>query len=153
MTGVAASRRIPRTALALGLSATLPFVILAAVQWLGVPAVSPAAVSRTALSYGALVLAFLGGIRWGTAMGPFGTLRQSLDFAASILAIAAAAAALALPEIPGLALLAAGFLTQALWDVLSVEAGRLPQWFGKLRMIVTAGAVLSLLAVLLRLLI
>lgn len=153
MTGVAATRRIPVAALTLGLGATLPFVVLAAAQWLDMPAVSPAAAARTAVAYGALVLTFLGGIRWGTAMGPFGTLRQSLEFATSMLAIVAAAAALALPEIPGLALMAAGFLTQALWDVLSVEAGRLPQWFGKLRMIVTAGAVLPLLAILLRLLI
>jgi hypothetical protein len=37
---------------------------------------------------------------------------------------------------------------QALWDVTSVEAGRLPSWFGKLRMLLTAGAVVSLIAAL-----
>jgi hypothetical protein len=39
---------------------------------------------------------------------------------------------------------------QALWDVTAVEQGRLPRWFGKLRMILTAGAVVSLIAMLLR---
>ncbi len=35
-------------------------------------------------------------------------------------------------------------------EVTAVEQGRLPRWFGKLRMILTAGAVLSLIALLLR---
>jgi hypothetical protein len=50
--------------------------------------------------------------------------------------------------VPALALLIAGFLMQALWDVTSVEGGRLPQWFGKLRMLLTAGAVVSLVVAL-----
>ena len=48
----------------------------------------------------------------------------------------------------GLILLIAGFLLQALWDVLSVEQGRLPQWFGALRMMLTVGVVLSLFSML-----
>ena len=62
-------------------------------------------------------------------------------------------AAAFLPAIPGLALLVAGFLMQGLWDVMSVDAGRLPGWFGRLRMILTAGAVVSLVAALVSLLI
>ena len=58
-------------------------------------------------------------------------------------------AAVFLPAIPALALLIAGFLMQGLWDVMSVDAGRLPAWFGRLRMILTAGAVVSLVAALL----
>ena len=79
--------------------------------------------------------------------------RQSLEFATSVLASLAGFAALFLPPVLGFSLLIAGFLMQALWDVLSVEAGNLPPWFGKLRMILTAGAVVALLALLLRLLI
>ena len=86
-------------------------------------------------------------------MAPAGRRRQAFEFATSVLASLAGFAALLLPPVLGLILLIAGFLMQALWDVLSVEAGRLPQWFGRLRMILTAGAVMSLIAILLRLLI
>ena len=66
-----------------------------------------------------------------------------------MLAVAGGLRAIFMPEIlPASALLIAGFLMQALWDVTSVEAGRLPRWFGKLRMILTAGAVVSLIATL-----
>jgi hypothetical protein len=54
-----------------------------------------------------------------------------------------------LPAIPALALLIAGFLVQGLWDVMSVDSGRLPGWFGRLRMILTAGVVVALVAALL----
>ena len=65
----------------------------------------------------------------------------------------AAQAAAFLPAIPALALLIAGFLMQGLWDVMSVDAGRLPSWFGRLRMILTGGAVISLVAALLAVLV
>ena len=63
--------------------------------------------------------------------------------------LALSALALTLSAVPALALLIAGFLLQALWDVTSAEAGRLPGWFGRLRMILTGGAVVSLVAALL----
>ena len=67
---------------------------------------------------------------------------------ASVLGSLAGLAAIFIPPVPALTLLIAGFLMQALWDVTSVEAGRLPAWFGKLRMLLTAGAVISLIAAL-----
>jgi hypothetical protein len=51
---------------------------------------------------------------------------------------------LLLAPLVGLCLLIAGFLLQAFWDILSVEKSQLPQWFGKLRMLLTAGAVIAL---------
>jgi len=35
-----------------------------------------------------------------------------------------------------------------LWDVTSVQTGKLPHWFGRLRMILTTIVVVSLLAIL-----
>ena len=145
--------RIPGSALALGLAGVLPFVAAALAQWLPIPGLPAGLAFEAGRTYGAIILSFLGGIRWGTAMGPYGPKRQSLEFATSVLASLAGFTALFLPPVLGLSLLVAGFLMQALWDVLSVEAGRLPPWFGKLRMILTAGAVIALLALLLRLLI
>lgn len=135
--------RIPPVALVIGLAGLIPFLCGALILWL--PDWAPGTGDRLILSYGAIILAFLGGIRWGTAIGPYGGRRQAIEFTASVMGSLAGFASLFVPPIPGLTLLIAAFLVQALWDVTSAEAGRLPAWFGKLRMLLTAGAVLSLI--------
>lgn len=145
--------RIPAPALLLGLAGLIPFIAGAAAQWQALPLIGAETGLKLVVIYGAIILSFLGGIRWGTAIGPYDTGRQGLEFSASVLGSLAGLAAAFLPAIPGLALLIAGFLMQGLWDVMSVDAGRLPAWFGRLRMILTAGAVLSLVAALVSLLI
>lgn len=141
--------KIPGAALLLGLAGLIPFVAAAAAQWTVIPLLPPDTGLKLAIVYGAIILSFLGGIRWGTAIGPYDTGRQTLEFLASVLGSLAGLAAVFLPAIPALALLIAGFLMQGLWDVMSVESGRLPSWFGRLRMVLTAGAVVSLIAALL----
>lgn len=143
------SGRIPGAALLLGLAGLIPFVAGAASQWASVPLLTAESGLKLAIVYGAIILSFLGGIRWGTAIGPYDTGRQTTEFSASVLGSLAGLAAVFLPAIPALALLIAGFLMQGLWDVMSVDSGRLPNWFGRLRMILTAGAVVSLVAALL----
>jgi hypothetical protein len=143
------SGRIPAAALLLGLAGLLPFIAGAAAQWASLSLLAPEVGLRLAIIYGAIILSFLGGIRWGTAIGPYDSGRQTLEFSASVLGSLAGLAAAFLPAIPALALLIAGFLMQGLWDVMSVDSGRLPSWFGRLRMILTAGAVISLIAALL----
>ena len=134
--------RIPPAALGLGLAGLIPFMGGAVVLWM--PEIAPTIGHRLIVGYGAIILTFLGGIRWGTAIGPYDGQRQTFEFTASVLGSLAGLASLFLPAIPGMTLLIAGFLTQALWDLTSVEAGRLPMWFGKFRMVLTAGAVISL---------
>jgi hypothetical protein len=143
------SGKIPGAALVLGLAGLIPFVAGAAAQWTRIPLLPSDAGLKLVIVYGAIILSFLGGIRWGTAIGPYDQGRQTLEFPASVLGSLAGLAAVFLPAIPALALLIAGFLMQGLWDVMSVDAGRLPNWFGRLRMILTAGAVISLVAALL----
>lgn len=142
------STPIPRTALLLGLGGLIPFAAGAAALWLPVAGLPPALGLKLIIGYGAIILSFLGGIRWGTAIGPYDTRRQGVELSASVLGSLAGLAAILIPSVPALTLLIAGFLMQALWDVTSVEAGRLPVWFGKLRMLLTAGAVISLIAAL-----
>ena len=145
--------KIPGPALWLGLAGLIPFVAGAVAAWANIPLLPPAAGLKLAIIYGAIILSFLGGIRWGTAIGPYDKGRQALEFPASVLGSLAGLAAAFLPAIPALTLLIAGFLMQGLWDVMSVDAGRLPHWFGRLRMILTAGAVVSLVAALLAVLV
>jgi hypothetical protein len=148
MTEQNVSTSIPGAALALGLAGLIPFAAGAAAPWVPIPILTPETGLQLIIGYGAVILSFLGGIRWGTAIGPYDTRRQGLEFSASVLGSLAGLAALFIPPVPALTLLIAGFLMQALWDVTSVETGRLPAWFGKLRMLLTAGAVISLIAAL-----
>jgi len=143
------SGRIPAPALWLGLAGLIPFLAGAASQWASLPLLPAETGLKLVIVYAAIILSFLGGIRWGTAIGPYDQGRQALEFSASVLGSLAGLAAAFLPPIPALALLIAGFLMQGLWDVMSADAGRLPAWFGRLRMILTAGAVVSLIAALL----
>lgn len=57
----------PALAWMLGLAGLIPFVLCAAVQWYSVPGWRMLAGSAL-LSYGAVIVSFLGGIHWGLAM-------------------------------------------------------------------------------------
>lgn len=143
MTELGNHARIPGSALVLGIAGLIPFAGGALALWM--PALVHGAGQGLLVGYGAMILTFLGGVRWGTAMGPYDGQRQEFEFTASVLGSLVGLAALFLPAIPALTLLIAGFLVHGLWDVRSVEAGRLPSWYGKLRMMLTAGAELSLI--------
>ena len=143
-------REIPRAALWLGLGGLLPFFAAATLLWTSQGMVAANTLYGTGIAYGAVILSFLGGIRWGIAVPHGGSPQASGDFALSVVPSLAGWAALLMPQVPALCLLIAGFLAQALWDVVAVQAARVPQWFGNLRMILTAGAVLALVAMLIR---
>jgi len=149
MSTASSPARSPAMASALGLAGLIPFAAGALALWLPLPLLTPETGLRLTVIYGAIILSFLGGIRWGTALGPYDAARQGRDFTASVLGALAGLAAAFLPPVPALSLLIAGYLSQALWDVTSAEAGRLPLWFGRLRMLLTGGAVIAQIAALL----
>ncbi len=137
-------RSIPLAARILGFGGLVPFFLGAASQWIDVPGLAPALGFTAGMFYGAVILSFLGGIRWGTSMASPNAKRQGQLLAGSVVAPLVGWASLLLAPLVGLCLLIAGFLLQAFWDILSVEKSQLPQWFGKLRMLLTAGAVIAL---------
>ena len=57
---------IPRYAKLLGYSGVLPFAVLAVLHFYGKQQIADAAL-RSFIAYGAIILSFLGGIRWGVA--------------------------------------------------------------------------------------
>jgi hypothetical protein len=142
------ARKIPISALVLGLAGLIPFIVCAASQWISMRPFTQADGLRMGLLYAAVILSFLGGIRWGMAVKILAVRRQAIDFAMSVLSSLVGWASLLVPPVLGLCLLISAFLLQSLWDVLSVEKGELPYWFGKFRMILTIGAVMSLTAML-----
>ena len=105
--------RAPLAALVIGWAGVIPFVAGAigpmVIEDLGIAAFIALATSV----YGALVLSFLGGIRWGMAMGPLYGSERNQGFVLSILAPAAGWVALLLPRFEGLRLLKEGEAVEA----------------------------------------
>jgi hypothetical protein len=139
---------IPRPALLAASAALLLFAGGAIAAWLPGFLVPQGAIACAIIGYSAAVLSFASGARFGA-----GELRGTADALMTITPPLAAWIALALPVLAGVSSAIAAFLLGALWAVLTAERGIIPLWTGKLASLVAAGAVLSLLAILLRLLV
>lgn len=138
---------VPKAPLWLGLSGVLPFAFGLIIFALGgVAAVSAELALRATVVYGAVILSFLGGVRWGIGLllenPDKRDARLSLSVVPSLLGWVAAL----IPAFPALVLLALAFAAQGAWDVGDAQADGAPGWFPQLRMLLTA-LVCSLLSV------
>jgi hypothetical protein len=102
------------------------------------------------LTYGAIGLSFLGGVRCGLALPAYRGRARACRIALAAMPPAVGWLALLPGPLLGLGLLICGYMIQCLWDVLSAEAGRLPHWYADLRVQFTAIAVGCLIAGLVR---
>jgi hypothetical protein len=139
--------RIRPAALTLGLAGCVPYWAAAFVVLGEIGPLSAPWVVWGLIAYGAVGLAFLGGIRWGLALRPQDARHQAWEIVLSTAAPLAGFAALIVPPVIGISVLIAGLLTHALWDQMCADTGRLPVWFARLRVVLTSLAVLPLLAV------
>lgn len=133
-----------RAAVRLGMLGALPFLILS--LWLaGIAGDHPWRPATIALltQYSAVVLSFLGGIRWGLAMRQTDSAR-TLDMVMTILPPLAAWASLSVPLPYTFAALAAAFAAHGAWDAFAVHSGAAPRWYGRLRGALTAIVVAAL---------
>ena len=125
---------IPREAAVLGALGLVPFGLAAAgvVLW---PAGSPAelAAAKALLGYGAAILSFLGGVRWGNALRITDAHAREHEFALAVLPALAGWFALLVPFFWAASLFTAAFAIQGLWDVGAAHRGELPAWYGRLR--------------------
>ncbi len=129
--------------LALGLAGLIPFWALAvALVVRGTFGLSPHALDLSLATYAAIIISFLGGIRWGLAVVRDG---QDANYVISVLPSLVAWACLAAPEPWRLALLALVALALGPIDLGLVRQGLAPPWFGRLRVILGAGAGVALL--------
>jgi hypothetical protein len=157
---------IPQSALALGLAGLIPFyasaglVLSASLQPVAQAAAPLAAGPTPTIAafvafaiYSAVILSFLGGVRWGLALQTTPPRAQALLFsvAPSIAGWAVAAGALAfglhaatLPPIG--AAFGLLFLVQYLWDRQAPRDGA-PAWYPRLRLILTIGVLFACLMV------
>lgn len=144
------SKSKPAAAWLLGGSGLIPFLAAAAAWW-GLQDVHAQNLALTALAgYGAVILSFLGGARWGAALrdAPAGPSWAALTAAVAPSLVGWAGLLLLAPifSMPGgaLLLLSLGFAIMGAWDIAGARKGAWPHWYGRLRLVLTTGAVLSL---------
>ncbi|MEM7060772.1 MAG: DUF3429 domain-containing protein [Pseudomonadota bacterium] len=130
---------VPPAAAQLGYAGLLPFAALvvgsiAGFEW----------ASNGLMFYGALILSFMGGCRWGFAAAPLGAGPAFRPLAISVLPALYAWCALMLPFRAAALTLAAGFFILFLADRALTLQGGAPAWWTALRLPLTLGAVASL---------
>ncbi|NJR13894.1 MAG: DUF3429 domain-containing protein [Phyllobacteriaceae bacterium] len=129
-----------RRLVALGLTAAgaLPFLAAAALVVLFGGSYDGWIAEEVATLYGAVILSFLGGVRWGVALsrGPVAALPLS------VIPSLAAFFSLFMTVRAALLVLMAGFVAQMIWDALSGDV--LPEWFIRLRLAITITVLLCL---------
>ena len=137
---------IPSPALWIGLAGLIPFY--AAVIW-RMFAEGPDANSgeMSFTLYAAVILSFLGGTRWGRevaqSMGVPRTRELSLSILPALGGWLAAAAHLGGYQQIAWAGLILAFALAFFWDWRGSREGVWPEWYGRLRLILSFGAVLS----------
>ena len=140
---------IPRAALWLGIAGALPFWLAAFSFFTGI-GMSEGQSLAVALAYGGLTLSFLGGIRWGAALGSLDERRRARELIGGAVPVLMGLAAFFLAPPVGLSLIISALFIQALADVMSADRGVLPGWFGRLRALLTVLAVIPVMLILTR---
>jgi hypothetical protein len=135
-------KSVPPAARQLGLAGLIPFVALAALAHL-----APGSGARDWLAgYGGAILAFMGGCRWGLAAAGLGQGPALKPLAVSVAPALWAWIALRAPAPFDLELLAVGLLALYVADLRLTAQGGAPSWWPALRLPLTLGATLSVLA-------
>jgi Protein of unknown function (DUF3429) len=89
-------------------------------------------------AYAAIILSFLGGIRWGMAlMQPDAGRRESEVLVLSVLPSLVGWFAFFLAAPWSFAVFGAAFAVMGWWDWRRVKAGGVPAWFGRLRLLLS----------------
>ena len=143
-------RVIPPAALLLGAGGVIPFAALAVAALLGLEwryGFPPGSARTGLIAYGAVILSFLGGVRWGIAL-KYGAEHQTGLLVVSVLPSLAAWLALLMPRPHDFTLLIACYLALAVADFAMVRRGHAPHWYATLRLMLTAAVVLVLIVAL-----
>lgn len=138
---------IPPCVAWLGYGGLIPFAGLAGAVLLGV---APEVAGLALLSYGAVILSFVGALHWAFAMtlpGLDAAARTRLFAWSTVPALVAWPALLVAPQ-AGAAVLVAGFVAHYLQDRRLAGRQSLPGWYLPLRLRLSSVACLSLLVLL-----
>lgn len=143
------SRRVPTSALWLGGTGAIPFVVLSVAAVFTSGGVQ-AQLANALVLYGAVILSFLGGVHWGLAMAEGGdSPAPSVAPGWLVLSVVPSLlgwGAVLLPNLTASALvLAAGFVAMLAIDVRAAGRLQVPAWYPKLRWPLTVTVALSLM--------
>lgn len=136
-------KEIPAGAFWLGWAGVLPFAALSALSiWGG-------SLSAWALgllvTYGMIILSFMGGVQWGLEMARTGN-PGAVGLAASVVPALVAFGAAFVSSPLALLVLAAGFAGLLIYDLARARSGVGPQWYGRLRWQLSAAVITCLIA-------
>lgn len=120
-----------------GFAGLLPFAAALLLALLGANDTQRALGLQAFVAYAAVILSYLGGIRWGAALGLPGARALALAVAPALLAFGL----LLLPPRDALPLFALAFAVVGLFDVLRPVDGHWPGWFRRLRLQLSVGVV------------
>ena len=134
------------TGKALGYAGLMPFVVFSIGCWIPLPYIDN--VPYILITYGAVILSFMGAVHWGVAMASKDQQRGSYIIASVIPALIAWLALL-LPHSLALGLLLAGFIGLYGYDRSVEKVQELPGWYIPMRTRLTAVVVLCLASALL----
>lgn len=130
---------VPAAARILGFAGAVPFVAGALADLF----VSGSMGDVVLLTYGAVILSFMGAIHWGAGMARGET--GFVGLGASVVPALVAWSTLLIGGWPGLCILAASFALLLAYDLAMVGSGSLPAWYAMLRRPLTAIVVATLL--------
>lgn len=140
-----APRTVPRAALWLGAAGLVPFAAGALLLLAG-PETWRGSAEAALIAYGAVILSFMGGCRWGLASAGMGSGPDLPSLAISVVPALYAWVAAMLGGWIAMVLLALGLGTLLAADLALTRRGGAPVWWPSLRWPLTLGAVVSLLA-------
>lgn len=139
-------QRIPAGALALGLAGVIPFAACAGALWLLDDRALQIDAARALAAYGAVILSFIGGVRWGAALRlPPEQVNAELVLAVIPSLLGWCALLLPGPTQPLLALWL-GIAVFGIMDVREGARGTWPRWYSRQRLILTVLVLLCLTA-------
>jgi Protein of unknown function (DUF3429) len=139
---------VPRGPWVLSIGGLLPFMATL-VGSVFAPAPLDGVSTTIFYAYGAAILSFLGGTRWGFEIGARpdqpGWLTLVVAIVPSLLAASVAITQYVAPML-GLGLLSAGFFMMLVWDLASTGGGvrRWPNWYRPLRITMTLSVLVML---------
>ena len=132
---------VPVPARWLGFSGLIPFVAAAVAGLVGGPPLHDLSL-RALLAYGAVILSFLGGVRWGLTIATPTPDSLFKELTISVLPSLLGWASLLLPLVCGLWALAIGITAMLVVDIQLPQA---PLWYRLLRIPLSVGAISALI--------
>lgn len=138
---------MPAITLWLGMGGLAPFLVLAVALVAGasLPLIGGEPAIRAALmAYAVAILSFLGGVRWGIAMGYGDARLATRDYVIAVVPAIIGWGATLLPATPGLWTMALAFVLLGLMDYGLACRTVAPEWYGRLRLALSAAVSLAL---------